>query len=203
MNLSSTSDVYYDPYNVEIYADPYPVFRRLREEAPLYYNEQHDFYAVSRFDDVERGAARPGDVHLRARRHPRADQGEHRDPAGRAHLRGPARAHRAPWPVVTGVHAEEGRGARAQDPRVLRPQPRPARRSGAVRLRRGPRRPDADADDRHAARHPGAGPGVDPRLGRREPSHGGREAHAAFDRTSAARCSPSTSTGAPSTPRTT
>jgi len=54
MNVGSTSDVYYDPYNVEINADPYPVFRRLREEAPLYYNKQHDFYAVSRFDDVER-----------------------------------------------------------------------------------------------------------------------------------------------------
>jgi cytochrome P450 len=52
---SNTSDVYYDPYKVEINADPYPVFRRLREEAPLYYNEQYDFYAVSRFDDVERG----------------------------------------------------------------------------------------------------------------------------------------------------
>jgi cytochrome P450 len=49
------SDVYYDPYSVEINADPYPVFRRLREEAPLYHNEQHDFFAVSRFEDVERG----------------------------------------------------------------------------------------------------------------------------------------------------
>ena len=47
--------VYYDPYDVEINADPYPVFRRLREEAPLYYNEQHDFYALSRYEDVERG----------------------------------------------------------------------------------------------------------------------------------------------------
>ena len=46
---------YYDPYDVEIYADPYPTFRRLREEAPLYYNARHDFYAVSRFEDVERG----------------------------------------------------------------------------------------------------------------------------------------------------
>jgi len=55
VNVRSTTDVYYDPYSVEIYADPYPVFRRLREEAPLYYNEQHDFYAVSRFEDVERG----------------------------------------------------------------------------------------------------------------------------------------------------
>ncbi len=59
MNVSSTSDVYYDPYDVEINADPYPVFRRLREEAPLYYNEQHDFYAVSRFDDVERALLDP------------------------------------------------------------------------------------------------------------------------------------------------
>jgi cytochrome P450 len=30
------------------------MFRRLREEAPLYYNEQHDFYALSRFADVDR-----------------------------------------------------------------------------------------------------------------------------------------------------
>jgi cytochrome P450 len=37
--------------------NPYPTFRRLREEAPLYYNEQHDFYAVSRFDDVQKGLA--------------------------------------------------------------------------------------------------------------------------------------------------
>jgi len=49
------TDVYYDPYDVAINADPYPVFRRLQEEAPLYYNEQHDFYAVSRYADVERG----------------------------------------------------------------------------------------------------------------------------------------------------
>src|SRR3954465_1127750 len=54
---AGTSDVYYDPYNVEIVTDPYPVFRRLREEAPLYYNEPHDFFAVSRFEDVERGLA--------------------------------------------------------------------------------------------------------------------------------------------------
>jgi cytochrome P450 len=49
------TDVYYDPYDIGINTDPYPVFRRLREEAPLYYNEQHDFWAVSQYDDVERG----------------------------------------------------------------------------------------------------------------------------------------------------
>jgi cytochrome P450 len=53
--MSVRSDVYYDPYDVDINAEPYPVFRRLRDEAPLYYNEAHDFYAVSRYDDVERG----------------------------------------------------------------------------------------------------------------------------------------------------
>ena len=51
---AATRDLYFDPYDVEINADPYPVFARLREEAPLYYNDVHDFYAVSRFADVNR-----------------------------------------------------------------------------------------------------------------------------------------------------
>ncbi len=55
MTATQTSDLSYDPYSVEIDADPYPVFARLRDEAPLYYNEQYDFYALSRYDDVERG----------------------------------------------------------------------------------------------------------------------------------------------------
>ena len=42
----------YDPYDYAIDADPHPVWKRLRDEAPVYYNEQHDFYALSRFDDV-------------------------------------------------------------------------------------------------------------------------------------------------------
>jgi cytochrome P450 len=54
MAIADLSDVYYDPYDVAIDADPYPTFRRLREEAPLYYNEQLDFYAVSRYEDVDR-----------------------------------------------------------------------------------------------------------------------------------------------------
>ncbi|HEU5306053.1 MAG TPA: cytochrome P450 [Acidimicrobiia bacterium] len=54
MTQIRTGDVSYDPYDVDIDADPYPVFARLREEAPLYYNEPYDFYALSRYDDVER-----------------------------------------------------------------------------------------------------------------------------------------------------
>jgi cytochrome P450 len=47
------ADLYYDPWDVEIDLDPYPVYRRLRDEAPLYYNERHDFWGVSRYADVE------------------------------------------------------------------------------------------------------------------------------------------------------
>jgi cytochrome P450 len=54
MSVSTSSEIYYDPYDIQIHANPYPVFRRLREEAPLYYNEAHGFYALSRFDDVEK-----------------------------------------------------------------------------------------------------------------------------------------------------
>ena len=53
MTVSAASDVYFDPYDVELNADPYPMFGRLREEAPLYHNSQHDFYALSRFTDVD------------------------------------------------------------------------------------------------------------------------------------------------------
>ena len=59
MTIQNTTVVYFDPYDVDIDADPYPVFRRLREEAPLYYNEPHDFYALSRFADVERAYLDP------------------------------------------------------------------------------------------------------------------------------------------------
>ena len=52
MGVKTASEVFYDPYDVELNADPYPLFQRLREEAPLSYNEQHNFYALSRFDDV-------------------------------------------------------------------------------------------------------------------------------------------------------
>src|SRR2546422_7244573 len=52
MATTSTSDVYYDSHDHEIARNPYAIFKRLRDEAPLYYNEQRDFYAVSRYDDV-------------------------------------------------------------------------------------------------------------------------------------------------------
>lgn len=50
----TTTSVYYDPYDVGITADPYPVYARLRDEVPLYYNERYDFWALSRYTDVEK-----------------------------------------------------------------------------------------------------------------------------------------------------
>jgi len=49
-----TPGAYYDPYDFEIDKDPYPIWKRLRDEQPLYCNEKHGFFALSRFDDVER-----------------------------------------------------------------------------------------------------------------------------------------------------
>ena len=51
------SQIYYDPYDFEIDADPHPVWKRMRDEAPLYRNDEHDFWALSRFDDVEAALA--------------------------------------------------------------------------------------------------------------------------------------------------
>lgn len=52
---TTTSPPYYDPYDFEIDADPYPAWKRLRDEAPLYFNDKYEFYALSRYEDVERG----------------------------------------------------------------------------------------------------------------------------------------------------
>src|SRR5215218_5143879 len=54
MAVATAADVYWDPYDVAINRDPYAMFERLREEAPLYRNEEHGFYALTRYDDVER-----------------------------------------------------------------------------------------------------------------------------------------------------
>jgi cytochrome P450 len=54
VTTATSSDLIFDPYDHSMMVDPHALFRRIREEAPLYYNEEHDFYAVSRYDDVEK-----------------------------------------------------------------------------------------------------------------------------------------------------
>ena len=52
--MGTTSDIYYDPYDRAIDADPHPVWKRMRDEQPLYPNDKYGFFAVSRSDDVHR-----------------------------------------------------------------------------------------------------------------------------------------------------
>jgi cytochrome P450 len=42
----------YSPYAYEIHEDPYPVYARLRSQAPVYRNDELDFWALSRHEDV-------------------------------------------------------------------------------------------------------------------------------------------------------
>jgi cytochrome P450 len=44
--------VHYDPFAYETHQNPYPIYKALRDEAPAYYNEQLDFWALSRYEDV-------------------------------------------------------------------------------------------------------------------------------------------------------
>ncbi|HEY7948282.1 MAG TPA: cytochrome P450 [Acidimicrobiales bacterium] len=52
MTTDTVAPLRYSPYDYEIHEDPYPVYARLREEAPLYRNDDLDFWALSRHDDV-------------------------------------------------------------------------------------------------------------------------------------------------------
>ncbi|MGW1742311.1 cytochrome P450 [Nocardia sp. NPDC001965] len=55
MTAASLEPVTFDPYDYVFHEDPYPVYARLRAEAPLYYNAELDFYALSRHADVTAG----------------------------------------------------------------------------------------------------------------------------------------------------
>ena len=51
--------VHYDPFSPEVMRDPWPVYARLREEAPAYYLERWDAWALSRFADLWDAAGDP------------------------------------------------------------------------------------------------------------------------------------------------
>jgi cytochrome P450 len=42
----------WDPFEESFIQDPFPAYRRLREEHPVYFNEERNFYALTRYDDV-------------------------------------------------------------------------------------------------------------------------------------------------------
>ena len=47
-----TDELSWDPYDWDLHADSHPTWRRMREEAPLYRNDEYDFWALTRFHDV-------------------------------------------------------------------------------------------------------------------------------------------------------
>jgi len=49
---TSREPLVYSPYAYEIHEDPYPIYARLRAEAPVYRNDEFDFWALSRHEDV-------------------------------------------------------------------------------------------------------------------------------------------------------
>ncbi len=53
MAVATDPEIYYDPYDFAIDEDPYPLWKRMRDEAPLYWNEKYEFFALSRWADVE------------------------------------------------------------------------------------------------------------------------------------------------------
>ncbi|MEJ6739361.1 MAG: cytochrome P450 [Actinomycetota bacterium] len=50
------TDIYWDPYDSEIDDNPHPIWKRMRTEAPVYRNDRFDFWALSRFEDIEKAS---------------------------------------------------------------------------------------------------------------------------------------------------
>ena len=49
----------FDPYSYDVHEDPYPIYKRLRDEAPAYWNDRLGFWALSRHADVLAGFKDP------------------------------------------------------------------------------------------------------------------------------------------------
>ena len=50
------TDIYWDPYDSEIDDNPHPTWKRMRTETPVYRNDRFDFWALSRFEDIEKAS---------------------------------------------------------------------------------------------------------------------------------------------------
>jgi cytochrome P450/ferredoxin-NADP reductase len=59
MSIISTAPMEYDPFSAAFQADPFPVYRWMRDEAPVYYSKKWGWWALSRFDDVRAAATDP------------------------------------------------------------------------------------------------------------------------------------------------
>ncbi|OBB47425.1 cytochrome P450 [Mycobacterium sp. 852002-51961_SCH5331710] len=50
--VPATNELVYSPFSKAIFDDPYPVYRRLRDEAPVYRDPENRWWVLSRFEDV-------------------------------------------------------------------------------------------------------------------------------------------------------
>ena len=78
--------VEFSPYAYEFHEDPYPIYRRLREEAPVYYNAELDFWALSRHVDVLAAFKDPKRLHAHPDRREECRPEQDLDQDGRDHL---------------------------------------------------------------------------------------------------------------------
>jgi cytochrome P450 len=62
MTTDTVVPLQYSPYDYQIHEDPYPTYARLRDEAPLYRNDDLDFWALSRHEDVLSGFRNPAQL---------------------------------------------------------------------------------------------------------------------------------------------
>ena len=53
VNAMTATELVYNPYAFAIHDDPYETYRRLRDEAPAYWNPDLSFWVLSRFEDVQ------------------------------------------------------------------------------------------------------------------------------------------------------
>jgi cytochrome P450/ferredoxin-NADP reductase len=59
MSISTSRVMAYDPFSREFQADPFPAYRWMRDQAPVFYSEKWNWWALSRFEDVRAAATDP------------------------------------------------------------------------------------------------------------------------------------------------
>ena len=202
MTIANDSRVYYDPYDAGISADPFPTFRRLRDEAPIYYNERYDVWALSRHADVEKAL-----VNWETFSNSRSDileiiKGGFELPSGVVMFEDPP-AHTMHRGLMSRVFTPRRMSELEDQVReYCRACLDPLVGTDRFDFVKDLGRADADARHRHAARHPRERPARGARQGRRDLAHRGRANpwRCSRPRSPTDRCSPTTSTGGPEHP---
>ena len=164
----SEAPLEFDPFSDEYFDSPYDLYRRMRDEAPVYFNEKYGFWALFRHEDV---CAAHKDWQTFSSSHGVDLSTLNTDPEVDPdvpvhHHDGPARARPAPGPGQPGVHPPGRGGPRAHGARGHPVLPRSVRRRRLLRRRGRLQRPVPGRDHLpDAGRARGRAP-ADPPLAR-------------------------------------